>query len=78
MASLIPIRISWHWKKQVILYKELFEGLVELKEEGYPITGVTVWGLSDTLTWRGGQYPLLFNTDLTPKDAYYAVLEGVK
>ena len=68
----------WHWKKQVILYKELFEGLVELKEEGYSITGVTVWGLSDTLTWRGGQYPLLFNTDLTPKDAYYAVLEGVK
>lgn len=68
----------WYWKKQVALYKELFEGLVELKEEGYPITGVTVWGLSDTLTWRGGEYPLLFNTDLTPKDAYYAVLEGVK
>ena len=68
----------WYWKKQTTLYKELFEGLVELKEEGYPITGVTVWGLSDTLTWRGGEYPLLFNTDLTPKDAYYAVLEGVK
>lgn len=68
----------WYWKKQVTLYKELFEGLVELVEEGYPITGVTVWGLTDTLTWRAGEYPLLFNTDLTPKDAYYAVLEGVK
>lgn len=68
----------WYWKKQAALYKELFEGLVELKEEGYPITGVTIWGLSDTLTWRAGEYPLLFNTDLTPKDAYYAVLEGVK
>lgn len=68
----------WYWKKQATLYKELFEGLVELVEEGYPITGVTVWGLTDTLTWRAGEYPLLFNTDLTPKDAYYAVLEGVK
>lgn len=68
----------WYWKKQATLYGDLFRGLVKLKEEGYPITGVTVWGLSDTLTWRSGEYPLLFNTDLTPKDAYYAVLGGVK
>ncbi len=68
----------WYWKKQATLYGDLFRGLVKLKEEGYPITGVTIWGLSDTLTWRSGEYPLLFNTDLTPKDAYYAVLGGVK
>lgn len=68
----------WYWKKQATLYGDLFRGLVKLKKEGYPITGVTIWGLSDTLTWRSGEYPLLFNTDLTPKDAYYAVLGGVK
>ena len=68
----------WYLKKQAIFYGDLFSGLAELVEEGYPITGVTVWGLSDTLTWRSGEYPLLFNTDLTPKDAYYSVVGGLK
>ena len=68
----------WYLKKQAIFYSELFSGLVKLVEEGYPITGVTVWGLSDTLTWRSGEYPLLFNTDLTPKEAYYSVVGGLK
>ena len=68
----------WYLKKQAIFYGDLFSGLAELVEEGYPITGVTVWGLSDTLTWRNGEYPLLFNTDLSPKEAYYSVLGGVK
>ena len=68
----------WYLKKQAIFYGDLFSGLAELVEEGYPITGVTVWGLSDSLTWRSGEYPLLFNTDLTPKDAYYSVVGGLK
>lgn len=68
----------WYLKKQEIFYGDLMGGLARLVEEGYPITGVTIWGLTDTLTWRRGEYPLLFNTDLSPKDAYYSVLGGVK
>ena len=30
-----------------------------------------VWGLTDAMTWRGGRNPLLYDSDLTPKPAYY-------
>ncbi len=56
-------------------YKVLFSNLIELKQQGYNISSVTVWGLTDTLTWRTGKYPLLFDSSLNPKAAYYGVLQ---
>jgi hypothetical protein len=32
-----------------------------------------IWGLSDDLTWRTGRNPLLFNSNLTKKPAYWGV-----
>lgn len=51
-------------------YKVLFQGLKELKEEGYNITSVTIWGINDKNTWRSGEYPLLFDEDNDPKPAF--------
>jgi endo-1,4-beta-xylanase len=42
------------------------------------ITGVTVWGLYDSISWRKADKPLLFGTGIDdPKAAFYAVIEAV-
>ncbi|WP_078556334.1 endo-1,4-beta-xylanase [Bacillus alkalicellulosilyticus] len=37
------------------------------------IDRVTLWGLNDIQSWRRGHNPLLWNSDFSPKDAFYAV-----
>ncbi len=58
-------------KKQKRAYSSIMSGLVKLKNEGYNVTSVTVWGLNDEFTWRSADHPLLFNADMTKKPAYY-------
>ena len=38
------------------------------------LSSVTLWGLSDEMTWRSGDDPLVLNGDLTKKPAYDAML----
>lgn len=61
-------------KTQARKYRVFFENMKKLQEEGYPVTGITVWGLSDKLSWRRGEYALLFDDDLKPKKAYYGAM----
>ncbi|NTE03193.1 endo-1,4-beta-xylanase [Agrobacterium tumefaciens] len=60
--------------RQLEQYKMIFEVLRKYKKN---ITGVTFWNLSDRYTWldrRGKKnYPLLFDTELKPKKAFYEV-----
>lgn len=65
-------------KQQIAKYKEVFQVLREFKKV---VTGVTFWNLSDQYTWldeypvRGRKnFPLLFDTNLQPKKAYYEVI----
>jgi endo-1,4-beta-xylanase len=48
------------------------------KEKGF--TGVTFWGYSDKYSWRNRPnakaYPLLFDEDMKPKPAFFAVREA--
>lgn len=61
-------------------YKELFLILLKAKKEkNINITGVTFWGLNDDHTWLTGfrqakSYPLLFDGNFNPKEAYLAVV----
>lgn len=67
------------FKNQGKAYKQLMKGLVELCDKGCNITSITLWGVNDDMTWRGGEYPLLFNADMTKKPAYYGfMLSDVK
>lgn len=65
-------------QKQVAKYKEVFGILRQYKNV---ITGVTFWNISDRYTWldeypvRGRKnFPLLFDTNLHPKKAFYEVI----
>ncbi|MBE5937852.1 MAG: hypothetical protein E7265_07460 [Lachnospiraceae bacterium] len=52
---------------------QFMKGLVEMRMSGSPITGVTFWGLSDSVSWRWGQSALLYGKSINdPKKALYA------
>ena len=36
---------------------------------------VQVWGLTDNMSWRASQYPLLFDAHRNPKPAFWAVAD---
>lgn len=56
---------------QAIFYARLFN---LYKENADLIERVTFWGYKDNTSWRAESAPLLFKSNLEPKEAYYAVL----
>jgi GH35 family endo-1,4-beta-xylanase len=68
---------------QAKFVKELMELLVSTQKNRDTnvspkgITGVTIWGLYDSCSWRSECSPLLFGTSINdPKASYYAFLEA--
>lgn len=61
--------------KQAAYFKELFQLFIEYADQ---MEAVQVWGLTDDRSWRTGKFPLLFDKDMQPKPAFFAVLEAVK
>lgn len=66
-------------KRQSEQYQKLFGTLRKFKDS---ITGVTFWNLSDRASWldnfpvRGRKdYPLLFDKELKPKQAYWKIVD---
>lgn len=62
-------------KKQGEKYKYIMESMMGLVDEGYHITSISVWGISDDNSWRRNDkgfnaYALLFNEDLSEKPAF--------
>lgn len=39
------------------------------------IDAVVIWGISDGTSWKADQYPLLFNADMQPKYAFWALTD---
>ena len=59
-------------KKQALYFAKLF---CIYKEYADIIERVTFWGYRDDTSWRSENSPLLFNKDLTPKEAFYALMD---
>ena len=59
-------------KKQALFYAKLFQ---IYKEYADLIERVTFWGYRDDTSWRKEECPLLFNRDLTPKEAFFALMD---
>ncbi len=65
-------------ERQGEYYQDLMDGIMSRRESGTNISAVTVWGLSDHLSWRRGEHALLFDESLKPKPAYYGFLRQYK
>lgn len=61
---------------QANYYYELMSMLVSKKKAGGNITGITFWGLYDSVSWRASGQPLLFTEIDQPKSAYYSVIDA--
>jgi len=59
-------------------YGNLFKALKDAKGKGVPIESVTIWGLADNMSWKKADKPLIFDDNLSPKNAYYEILEAAK
>lgn len=77
---------------QAVVYMQIFETLKKLeKVDGYDITGITFWGVTDPTSWLqsrstvgGGQdgtrkqVPLLFDGNYVPKPSFWAFVDTSK
>ncbi len=62
---------------QGVYMKKLFTAIIEADKAGLPIECVTVWGLTDDMSWKSAAKPLLFYGNLSPKPAYEGVMCAV-
>lgn len=74
------------WEQELAqFYYDYISLILRAKKNGAKIENVTFWGINDSDSWKYGwapqgshYYPLLFHDDLTPKDAFYGVVEALK
>ncbi|SEW26942.1 endo-1,4-beta-xylanase [Ruminococcaceae bacterium KH2T8] len=59
---------------QGVYMQSLFEAIIEAKDNGTPIECVTFWGLTDDMSWRSSNQPLLFFGNIEPKPAFEGVV----
>lgn len=66
-------------QQQTMAYKKYFAEFRAFKDD---VTGVTFWGLADDHTWLDNfpvqgrkNYPLLFDTNMDPKPAYFEIID---
>lgn len=64
-----------NYLKQAEVYRKLFE---IFNRHANVIERVTLWGISDTRSWRRGQDALVFDGQLNPKPAFNAIIEASK
>lgn len=60
-------------------YKQLATRVLEGNASGKTeVNAIVFWGVTDNMSWRGSQYPLIFNENYSKKPAYYGFLEAVQ
>lgn len=55
---------------------DLMAAILSAKKSGAKITGITWWGLYDSVSWRSSDRPLLFSSLNSPKASYYKALQA--
>ncbi|MCR5796988.1 MAG: endo-1,4-beta-xylanase [Eubacterium sp.] len=63
---------------QAAYVKNLMEMIISVQKKTNGITGLTVWGLYDSISWRANDKPLFFSALKTPKVSYQALIDAVK
>ena len=57
-------------RRQAITYAQLFQ---IFRENAHHLRRVSIWGIDDPASWRARGNPLLFDGNLVPKEAFWAV-----
>ena len=68
----IPDQSEASYQRQAKMYADIMKLLMLYPER---MLAVQVWGVSDDLSWRASQYPLLFDGNAQPKPAFWAVAD---
>ena len=67
------------FNNQKTAYKQLATRVLEGNASGKTeVNAIVFWGVTDNMSWRGSQYPLIFNENYSKKPAYYGFLEAVQ
>ena len=70
---------SDNWEeKQGKYFGDFMAKVIELRKSGVPITSLTLWGISDSLSWKASDRPLVFRDDLSRKPAFDAMIDAAK
>ena len=65
-------------EKNLQIQKDAYKKVVEIYRRTVPDGSIQVWGITDIQSWLGEQrFPLLFDTDVMPKPAYFGVSEAL-
>lgn len=68
---------SEDWEqKQGDYAKKYMDMILLLKAEGVPIESFTVWGITDSQSWKMQERPLFFTGNLEPKSSFYGLIEA--
>lgn len=59
-------------------YAQFFTSLLAAIDEGVPVTSVTIWGLTDDMSWRTDENALIFNSDLSRKKAFDGIVSAIR
>jgi len=68
----IPDTSEASLKRQAQMYADIMELLEPYEDQ---LLAVQVWGVTDDLSWRASQFPLLFDGESNPKSAFWAIVE---
>ena len=70
----IPDTSEESYNRQAKMYAQIMNTLNLYKDQ---LLAVQVWGVTDDLSWRASQYPLLFDGQAQPKPAFWAVIDPI-
>ena len=60
------------FRRQADKYARIMKLLLSCSDS---FEAVQVWGVTDPMSWRAANYPLLFDGRLNPKPAFWAVAD---
>ncbi len=62
-----------YFEHQAKYYKGIFDAICKYKDN---ISAVVFWGVTDDISWRASQLPLIFDNEYKAKPAFNAIIEG--
>ena len=68
----VPDNTEASFERQAGYYAGVMRLILKYQDQ---MDAVQVWGVTDDLSWRARQFPLLFDADFQPKPAFWAVIE---